>query len=81
MPGPLIRQDMKVQPNLAGVQCNEVTMNKGIKRGAPESMLLFVLALDSALEDVVAQWSREGKGFTMDGVGLLNHLIFADDMI
>ena len=73
--------DMKVQPSIAGAQCNEVTMNKGIRQGAPESMLLFVLSSDSALEDVVAQWSCEGKGFRMDGVGLLNHLIFADDMI
>ena len=70
----------RVFPEIWGCTSSQPVLRRsGSKQGAPESGMMFVLALHHALEPLIDIWQQEGTGFPIED-DYLNHVSFVDDI-
>ena len=70
-----------MHPTIYGcVPEDPVPLAQGTKQGAPESGLYFVSTLSHILTPLKEKWDHSGEGCPLDHT-VLNHLIFADDLL
>ena len=65
---------------LGGARSERVPMQRGVPQGAPESPLLFVIAIEFAMAGLYDKWKREGLGWGMDDAWI-GTIHFADDCL
>ena len=71
----------RITPHIWGCQPeHDIPLKRGSKQGAPESGLLFILAIQYLLHPLVEEWNTHNRGFKIDDI-TLSHLIFVDDLI
>ena len=72
-----------LHPSLFGI-CTDrpVPTTRGVRQGAPDSGVLFCLAVSVALQPVLEKWAKLGYGLRVGRAGeLTNYLSFADDTL
>ena len=72
-----------LHPTLFGICTHKpVPTTRGVRQGAPESGVLFCLAVAVALQPLIQKWARLGYGLRVGRAGeLTNYLSFADDTL
>ena len=64
-----------------GVNSAEVKQNRGVKKGSPESRLLFAVILARILRQAHQGWEQRGLGLRFPPLpSALTHVLFADDI-
>jgi hypothetical protein len=69
-----------VVARLGSVTSSEVTLDRGVPQGAPESPIIFTCVIDDILARLFVKWKAKGWGWAMDGFWLAA-LGYADDII
>ena len=57
-----------------------VAINSGGRQGGTETTWCWNIMLEFILEELVETWNDLDMGFTFDGLGLVNHAIWADNI-
>ena len=66
--------------SLGHVASANVTLNRGLPQGAPESPLIFVLVTDMVLQTLMRVWKERGSGWSFSGL-YISAICYADDII
>ena len=71
----------KICPDLWGTRPEtSIPLERGSRQGAPESGLMFILAINRSLSHLQEKWRSQGWGIAIGG-SLLNSMVFVDDII
>ena len=71
----------RIMPDLWGTQPeHDIPLLRGSRQGAPESGLLFIMAINQSLAKLQQTWKEYGWGVAVGGT-LLNSLVFVDDIL